>query len=134
VTRSQTTHEIKQLARITFAYTGANSALPADLLTATVSQTVVELVAGVIAAVICFVFVGLQFSRMQLSRNGLTVLVASLESVINKQKDSLKAETETNAVLRNQMTLLCKMMEHININTPTRTEYAFAMSMATTLE
>jgi hypothetical protein len=48
------------------------------------NPTDVLLISGLIAAFISFVFIGLQFSRMQLSRNGLSVLVVAMEAGIHK--------------------------------------------------
>ena len=69
-----------QLAGLKFYYEPGHQYLPSSLLTANIDSTIVNTIAGIIAAFICFIFIGLQFSRMQLSRNGLSVLVASLEA------------------------------------------------------
>lgn len=88
----------------------------------------VELITGILTAITCFGFIGLQFSRMQLSRNGLSVLVASLESVINKQKVALQEEQQ-NAVYRTQQAdELVRMLEVINIVRPLPKEYAWALA------
>jgi hypothetical protein len=51
-------------------------------LSPSLSSEAVLIIAGVIAAFICFVFIGLQFQAMKLSRNDLTVLVVSLKSAV----------------------------------------------------
>ena len=123
-----------QLQGLTFYYAPGHQYLTSTLLTANVDAAIVNLIAGIIAAFICFIFIGLQFSRMRLSRNGLSVLVASLEALINKQKDQLRAEAEANHQLRSQLTAALRLVEHINIVTPIATEYAFAMASSTQLE
>ena len=100
------------------------SALPLSLL----SSTAVQLIIGIITAVTCFGFIGLQFSRMQLSRNGLSVLVASLENVINKQKVALRDEQQSSSYLRMQTDELVRIIEAINIVRPIPKEYAWALA------
>ena len=123
-----------QLAGLTFYYEPGAKSLPSSLLSADIDATIVNLIAGIIAAFICFIFIGLQFSRMRLSRNGLSVLVASLESLINKQKDQLRTEADINSQLRSQLTAALRLVEHINIVSPIPTEYAFAMASSAQLE
>ena len=123
-----------QLTGLTFYYQPGRQSQPSSLLTADIDTAIVNLIAGIIAAFICFIFIGLQFSRMRLSRNGLSVLVASLEAVINKQKDHLRVEMDANTTLRAQLTAALRLVEHINIVTPVPTEYAFAMASSTQLE
>ena len=120
-----------QLAGMTFYYEPGVELLPASLRTASLSLDVLDLIVGVLAAVICLVFVGLQSSRMHLSRNGLTVLVASLEALITKQKAALKADDALIAQLQQQLSQLARVTELITINTPLPTEYAFAMAACT---
>ena len=117
---------------ITFHFLTTGQPLPAALLTANVSYTVMTLVAGVIAAGISFLFVGLQFSRMQLSRNGLSVLVANMQASIGRLKDKLTASEESNRQLKQQLTAICRQVAHTTINTPISTHYAYCMALATT--
>ena len=117
-----------QLQGLTFSYAPGLQPLPALLATADVEQSVVNLIAGIIAALICFIFIGLQFSRLKLSRNGLSVLVASLEALIHRQKEQLQAASEGAAQLRLQLTLALRLVEHINVATPIPLDYAFAMA------
>ena len=119
---------------LTFHYLTTGKQLPAALLTANVSYTVMTLVAGVIAAGISFLFVGLQFSRMQLSRNGLSVLVANMQASIGRLKDKLTASEESNRQLKQQLTAICRQVAHTTINTPISTQYAYCMALATTPE
>ena len=121
-----------QWAGLTFHYAPGHQYLPASLLTANVDSTIVNLLAGIIAAFICFIFIGLQFSRMQLSRNGLSVLVASLERNKDDLKASLRAEKAASAQKDSQLGLLARMLELVNTTSPIATEYAFALSTATT--
>ena len=95
-----------------------------------VDSTVVQLIAGLEAAALCFVFIGLQFSRMRLSRNELTVLVASLESVVGRLKDGHQQDAYAIDQQRRQLTRLARMLEFVTLNTPLPTEYAFALASA----
>ena len=119
---------------IVFHYQQTGDALPAVLLTANVGYTALSLVAGIIAAFICFIFVGLQFSRMQLSRNGLSLLVTSLQVNTARLQDRLKQGEEGNALLKRQLHLITQQVAHISLNTPIPTHYAYCMAQATTNE
>ena len=119
---------------MTFRYHSAGSSLPAALLTANVSYTAISLVSGIIAAFICFVFIGLQFSRMQLSRNGLSVLAASMQANIARLEDKLSARDESITQMKQQLSAVCRMIVYIGLNTPIHTHYAYCMAQATTLE
>ena len=121
-----------QWAGLTFYYHPGITTLPSSLLTADVDSTIVTLIAGIIAAFICFIFIGLQFSRMRLSRNGLSVLVASLEQTINELKANLRTAHSASTHKDQQLALLARMLELVNTVSPIATEYAFALSTATT--
>ena len=112
----------------TFEYASQVLRSPAALYTMLLSSTAVSLITGIITAVTCFGFIGLQFSRMQLSRNGLSVLVASLESVINRQKAALAEEQQNSAYRALQADELVRMLEAINIVRPVPKEYAWALA------
>ena len=120
-----------QLAGLTFHYEPGLQLLSTSLRNANLSMSTLDLIVGILAAFICLVFIGLQFSRMRLSRNGLTVLAASLESVISTQKGALAANAVLIAQLRQQLDHMARMAELININSPLPTEYAFAMAACT---
>ena len=113
---------------MTFMYALDVYGTPSDLYTVLLSSTAVSIITGIITAVTCFGFIGLQFSRMQLSRNGLSVLVASLENVINKQKAALTEEQHQSGHLRLQADELVRMLEAINIVRPIPKEYAWALA------
>ena len=120
-----------QLQGLTFAYEPGEQLLPAALRTANVSAGLLDLIVGILAALICLIFIGLQFSRMRLSRNGLTVQVATLEALINKQKAALQADASLIATLQTQLDHMARMTELISINSPLPTEYAFALAACT---
>ena len=122
------------LEGLTFRYQTTGEPLPAALLTANVSYTTISLVSGIIAACICFIFVGLQFSRMQLSRNGLSLLAASMQANIARLQDKLKLSEDSNGQLKLQLSAICKQVAHTTMNTPISTHYAYCMAQATTLE
>ena len=113
---------------MTYAYAPTVLNTPSALYTLLLSSTAVSLITGIITAVTCFGFIGLQFSRMQLSRNGLSVLVASLESVINRQKAALADEQQNSAYRALQADELVRMLEAINIVRPIPKEYAWALA------
>ena len=116
------------LYTITFEYALHVLDTPSPLYTLLLSSTAVSLITGIITAVTCFGFIGLQFSRMQLSRNGLSVLVASLESVINRQKAALLDEQQSSAYRALQADELVRMLEAINLVRPIPKEYAWALA------
>ena len=113
---------------ITFKYAASVLVTPVALYNVLLSSTGVQLITGIIAALTCFGFIGLQFSRMQLSRNGLSVLVASLENVINNQKTALQHEQHQASYLRVQADELVRIVEAINIVRPIPKEYAWALA------
>ena len=121
-----------QLAGLTFYYGPGVNALPVTLHTGDISSDALQLVVGILAALICLIFVGLQFSRMRLSRNGLTMLVASLEAVIDRQRRNLRASTDHVAQLKRQLDQMARLIELININSPLPTEYGFVMASCAT--
>ena len=111
-----------------FEYAATVLLTPSALYTVLLSSTAVTLIAAVLCAIACFVFVGLQFSRMQLSRNGLSVLAASLESVIRELKHRLALAQAESARWRLQADNLTRVVECINIVRPIAKEYALAMA------
>ena len=111
-----------------FVYASSVLSTPSALYTVPLSSTAVALITGIICAITCFGFVGLQFSRMQLSRNGLSVLVVSLESVINKLRANLEHSENEVLKTRKQADQMAKIIECINILRPISKEYAFALA------
>jgi hypothetical protein len=111
-----------------FVYASSVLSTPSTLYTVLLSSTAVTLITGIICAIACFGFVGLQFSRMQLSRNGLSVLVASLEAVINKLRINLVSSENEVLKARGQADQMAKIIECINIIRPIPKEYAFAFA------
>ena len=118
----------------TFHYLTASQQLSPLLLTANVSYEAISLVSGIIAAVICFIFVGLQFSRMQLSRNGLSLLVATIQANVARLQDRLQASEDSSGQLKLQLVFMARAAAYVAINTPIHTDYAHCMAQATTLE
>ena len=113
-----------------FVYQQSVLGAPSALYTVLLSSTAVSVITGIVCAITCFGFVGLQFSRMQLSRNSLSVLVASLESVINKLKTRQTALQQEVTRQRAQADALVKLIECINIVRPIAKEYSFALAMS----
>ena len=94
-----------------------------------VSSLAVNLICGITAAATCFIFVSLQFSRMQLSRNGLALLVANLEHINKTLKTQLGKAQAVSDKLQQQADALVCVIETINICRPLPQEYAFAMAL-----
>ena len=94
-----------------------------------ISELAVDLITGVTAATTCFAFVSLQFSRMQLSRNGLALLVANLEHINKTLKGQLTRSQNVGDKLQQQSDALVCVIETINLCRPLPQEYAFAMAL-----
>ena len=94
-----------------------------------ISGLAVDLISGITAATTCFMFVSLQFSRMQLSRNGLALLVANLEHINVTLKGQLQRSQGVSAKLQQQADALVTIIETINICRPLPQEYAFGMAL-----
>ena len=108
------------------------SSTPSALSKIEVSATTVQLVAGIIASGICLIFIGLQFSRMKLSRNGLSALAASLEQVIETLKETV-AERDSRLMQQlRQLNTVSRMLDCVSLLSPHPTEYAYALASATT--
>ena len=105
---------------------------PSALYELCVSATTVQLVAGIIACCICLIFIGLQFSRMKLSRNGLSALVASLEQVAKQLKEAVTKRDSQLMQQRQELNKLCRMLDCISLLSSHPTEYAYALSQAST--
>ena len=115
-----------------YTYTATADQSPSSLYTVLLSSGVVSLVCGIVAAVTCFAFIGLQFSRMQLSRNGLSLLVAKLEALIAKQQQALLVANDETAAAKKQADGLARILEAVNIVRPIATEWAFALASQST--
>ena len=111
-----------------FTYTSAVLSTPAALYTALLSSSSVTLLCGIVAAFTCFVFVGLQFSRMQLSRNGLSVLVATMESAIRTQRRTIGAQESELRSQRQQTDAMAKVLECIALLRPLHAQFSLALS------
>ena len=121
-----------QYAAMNWTYAPYGDGVPAALQRGLVSQEGMQLLAGIIAAAVCLSFIGLQFSRMHLSRNGLTVLVATLEERGQRQRAQLDSAAQVNDQLRQQLDAVTRMLDFITLNTPLPTEYAFLLAWSST--
>ena len=116
-------------ASITYSPWALRSSPPSSgLYSVTLPTWAVEVFTGIIGAVSVFVFLGLQFKRMQLSRNGLTVLLIDLQSQVAKLKARDTTQTEEVAALRGQADAVVRMLEVINIVRPEGKEFAYALA------
>ena len=111
-----------------FAYTSTVLSTPSALYTALLSSSDVTLLCGIVAAFTCFVFVGLQFSRMQLSRNGLSVLVATMEAAIRKHRHIIGAQEAELRTVRLQTDAMAKVLECIALLRPLHAHFSLALS------
>ena len=107
-------------------YGSSTWSLPTSI---SVSELAVDLITGVTAATTCFIFVSLQFSRMQLSRNGLALLVANLEHINKTLKGQLGRSHAVSEQIQQQADALVCVIETINLCRPLPQEYAFAMAL-----
>ena len=87
-----------------------------------------EVFTGIIGAASVFLFLGLQFSRLQLSRNGLTTLIARQQAQLSKLAASYTAQTDEVTALRGQADTLVRMLEVINMVRPEGKEFALALA------
>ena len=93
------------------------------------SATVVLIIAGLIAAFTCFVFVGLQFHAMKLSRNDLSLLVNSLRFALSsRQAQVAQLQKRSERRLRGAQ-MLSRMLSAINLVTTLPQEYGLPLSL-----
>ena len=111
-----------------FTYLSAVYDTPASLYIVLLSSSAVTLLCGVVAAFTCFVFVGLQFSRMQLSRNGLSVLVATMEAAIRSHRRTIAAQEAELRAVRLQLDAMAKALECITLLRPLHAHLSLALS------
>ena len=111
-----------------FTYTSTVLSTPAALYTVLLSSSAVTLLCGIVAAFTCFVFVGLQFSRMQLSRNGLSVLVATMEAAIRTQRRTIGTQEAELRSVRLQTDAMAKVLECIALLRPLHAHFSLALS------
>ena len=121
------------LLSMNFSYAEpGTTTLPKALLTADVSEHAVTFAASIIAATICLIFVGLQFSRMRLSRNALSGVVGNMETHVKQLKTKQRASEQHIAQLQAQLTTMSRIQELIALCTPQATETAFTLAASTT--
>ena len=93
------------------------------------SATVVLIIAGLIAAFTCFVFVGLQFHAMKLSRNDLSLLVNRLRVALASQEAQVaQLQKRSERQLRGAQ-VLSRMLSTINLVTTLPQEYGLPLSL-----
>ena len=100
----------------------------------TVSSEVIVLVAGLIAALIAFVFLGLLFRAMRLSRNDLSLIVVELETVVARLKN--KALNDTNLIQQcaKDVDVLMRSLDAVNVLSSQPQEYGLALAMYTSAQ
>ena len=113
-----------------FTYAASVLSTPSPLYSVLLQPLAVSLITGVVCAVTSLSLVGLQFSRMQLSRNSLSVLVVSLEAVVQRQLEQHSALLTDLAKQRAHGDGLARLLECINIARPMTADYALALAAA----
>jgi predicted outer membrane repeat protein len=94
------------------------------------TPTTYSIIVSAITAVMCFLFTGIQFSRMQLSRNALHVILNKAKSQIVILENNLGASQRQNATFERQTNDLSRMLELIAYCGPTYTDHSLALCFA----
>ena len=98
-----------------------------DLGSPSLGSEAVLLVAGLIAALICFVFIGLQFHAMKLSRNDLTVLVVSLKAAVRALRLKVADDSRQLAQQQQGAKVLATAINAVNLLSALPQDYSLAL-------
>ena len=93
-----------------------------------VSGQAISILTGLLGAIVCLLFVGLQFKRMSLSRYALAQQVAKLRAVIESEKARAVAAEKKAAYARAEKNTLVRVMEFIHLARPISSEAAFLLA------
>jgi hypothetical protein len=88
------------------------------------------IIVSAITAAMCFLFTGIQFSRMQLSRNALHIILNKAKSQISILEGSLSSAQKHVTVLEKSNGDYSRMLELIAYCGPTYTDHSLALSFA----
>ena len=117
-----------QLHATSLVFTYAPAAATTAVNSVNINSTTVLLIAGLIAAFMCFVFIGLQFNAMKLSRNDLTILVLSMEAVIKRLKSKVGACQHIIERQQKGAQILARFVDTIHFITVFPQEYILPLS------
>lgn len=98
--------------------------------TSTWSPSSYTIIVTSITAVMCFLFTGIQFSRMQLSRNALHIILNKAKSQISILEGSLSASTKLVTTLEKTNADYSRMLELIAYCGPSYTHHSVALAFA----
>ena len=107
--------------QFTYAPGGYSSIIPAS---PSLTSAAVLILSGVLAAFVSFLFVGLQFSAMKLSRNDLTVLVISLTALVSRLRARVAEDTRLLAQHRRGANVLAAALNAVTLISALPQEYA----------
>ena len=93
-----------------------------------VSAQAISILTGLLGAIVCLLFVGLQFKRMSLSRYALAQQVAKLRATIEAEKARTAAAEKRVAHVRAEKNTLVRVMEFIHLARPISSEAAFLLA------
>ena len=99
--------------------------------TVTVDADIIVLVAGLVAALIAFIFLGLLFRAMRLSRNDLSLIVVELESVVARLKKRVLDDVNRIQQRDKDMEVLARSLEAVNVLSSLPQDYGLAVTMYT---
>ena len=111
----------------TYASSSASSMTAAFV----VSDSVISILTGLLAAAVCLLFVWLQFQRMSLSRYALAQQVGKLRATIEAQKVRARVAERRTEIAEMEKDLLVKQLEFINLSRPLSSEAAFVLAFCT---
>ena len=115
---------------MTGEYTGVVSApLIHSIVT---SASVMSIVTGLLAALVCLLLVGLQFQRMKLSRYALSRKVSQLRQSVEQEKERGRLLEQQMRLAQLKADLLIKQLELINLCRPIAGEPTFLLAFAAT--
>ena len=100
----------------------------------TISSEVIVLVAGLIAALIAFVFLGLLFRAMRLSRNDLSLIVVELETVVARQKTKALDDANRMQQCVKDVDVLARSLDAVNVLSSLPQDYGLALTMYTSAQ
>ena len=99
-----------------------------------VSSQVISILTALLGAIVCLLFVGLQFKRMALSRYSLAQQVAKLRASIEAEKARAVTAEKRAAYARAEKDTLVRVMEFIHLARPISSEAAFLLAFCSHAE
>ena len=119
------------IASMHFTYAPTRTAF---LDSATISLDGIVVLAGLIAAAIAFIFIGLLFSAMRLSRNDLSVLVVELEAAVARLKGKAADDAARMQQRGQQIDVLARSLEAVNVLSSLPQDYALSLAVYSSVQ